>query len=85
MWKNPQFPADLVTFTEKKSLMVNFIFCAVSLNIMDISWAGKESIPVVNSVFGTEPHPLNLAKTVWDQSFVHGIIQLLEHHSSYIP
>ena len=39
MWPNPLFPADLVTFTEeilneklhllKKSLMENFIFCAV--------------------------------------------------------
>ena len=28
MWPNPQFTADLVTFT-KKSLMENFIFCAV--------------------------------------------------------
>ena len=32
MWPNPQFPADLVTFTEKKSLMKNFIFCAVIIN-----------------------------------------------------
>ena len=30
MWPNPQLPADLVTFT-KKSLMENFIFCAVLL------------------------------------------------------
>ena len=30
MRPNPQFPADLATFT-KKSLMENFIFCAVSL------------------------------------------------------
>ena len=28
MWPNLQFPADLVIFTEK-SLMENFIFCAV--------------------------------------------------------
>ena len=28
MWPNPQFPADLVTFTEE-SLMENFIFRAV--------------------------------------------------------
>ena len=27
MWPIPQFPADLVTFTE--SLMENFIFCIV--------------------------------------------------------
>ena len=31
MWPNPQFRADLVTFTEKKPLMENFIFCAVEL------------------------------------------------------
>ena len=30
MWPNPQFPADLVTFT-KESLMENFIFCALRL------------------------------------------------------
>ena len=30
MWPNPQETADFVTFTmEKKSLMENFIFCAV--------------------------------------------------------
>ena len=29
MWPNPQFPADLVTFTEE-TLMENFISCAVS-------------------------------------------------------
>ena len=29
MWLNPQFPADLVTLL-KKSLMENFIFCAVN-------------------------------------------------------
>ena len=28
MWANPQFPVDLVAFTEE-SLMGNFIFCAV--------------------------------------------------------
>ena len=28
MWPNPQFPADLVIFTEK-SLIENFIFCVV--------------------------------------------------------
>ena len=28
MWPNPQFPADLVTFTEK-SFMGNFISCAM--------------------------------------------------------
>ena len=28
MWLNPQFSADLVTFTENP-LMENFIFCAV--------------------------------------------------------
>ena len=28
MWENPQFPADMVTLL-KKSLMENFIFCAV--------------------------------------------------------
>ena len=30
MRPNPQFPMDLVTFTEK-SLMENFIFCAVKI------------------------------------------------------
>ena len=29
MWPNPQFPADLVVFTEE-ILNGNFIFCAVS-------------------------------------------------------
>ena len=29
MWPNPHFSADLVTFTEEKSLTENFIFCAV--------------------------------------------------------
>ena len=29
MRPNPQETADLVTFTKKKSLMENFIFCAV--------------------------------------------------------
>ena len=28
MWPNPQFPADLITFTEE-SLIEIFIFCAV--------------------------------------------------------
>ena len=33
MWPNSQKTADLVTFTEKiKSLMENFIFCAVLVN-----------------------------------------------------
>ena len=31
MWPNPQFPADLITFTVK-SLMENFIFCAVKVS-----------------------------------------------------
>ena len=30
MWPNPQFPVDLVTFTEQ-ILNGNFIFCAVTL------------------------------------------------------
>ena len=32
MGQNLQFPADLVTFTEK-ALMENFIFCAVGVNL----------------------------------------------------
>ena len=28
MWPNPQFPADLVTFTEE-TVMENFIICAL--------------------------------------------------------
>ena len=30
MWPNPQFPVDLVTFTEEIFNMENFIFSAVS-------------------------------------------------------
>ena len=32
MWPNPQETADLVTFTEEKSLMENFIFSAVTFS-----------------------------------------------------
>ena len=32
MWPNPEFPADLVTFTEE-ILMESFSFCAVSITI----------------------------------------------------
>ena len=33
MWPNPQFPAHLVTFTEK-ILNENFIFCAVLVSYL---------------------------------------------------
>ena len=33
MWPNPQFPVDLVTFTDE-TLMENFIFCAVILKFV---------------------------------------------------
>ena len=36
MWPNPQFPADLVTFTEETTIE-NFIFCVVSFQIKSIS------------------------------------------------
>ena len=39
MWPNPQFPADLVTFTEEFR-NGNFIFCAVYLEstVFSLSW-----------------------------------------------
>ena len=37
MWSNPQFPVDLVTFTEK-SLMENFIFWALQVK-MESFWS----------------------------------------------
>ena len=33
MWPNPQFPVDLVTFTEE-IFMENFIFCAVLKEVL---------------------------------------------------
>ena len=48
MWPNPQFPADLVTFTEK-SIMQKFIFCAVIIpyysgyiTIQQLKWTNRE-------------------------------------------
>ena len=42
--KNPQFPADLVTFTEK-SLMENFIFCAVIT--VSLCFYDRKKVPLV--------------------------------------
>ena len=53
MWPNPQFSADLVTFTYllKKSLTENFIFCAVLV----IGWPAKKSIkPQDNQKYNDE-------------------------------
>ena len=40
MWPNPQFPVNLVTFTEK-ILIENFIFCAV----VQFKWPYENSFP----------------------------------------
>ena len=42
--KNPQFPADLVTFTEK-SLMENFIFCAMIT--VSLCFYDRNKVPLV--------------------------------------
>ena len=33
MWQNPQFPVDLVTFTEENFLMENFVYCTVWMHL----------------------------------------------------
>ena len=43
MWPNPDFPADLVTFTEK-SLTKNFISCAVSEELF-VNRKDKNTLP----------------------------------------
>ena len=42
MWPNPQFPANLVTFTEK-TLMKNFTFCAVC-----VDWLSLHTSDIIN-------------------------------------
>ena len=49
MWPNPQENVDLVTFTEKKTLMENFIFCAVS----QMYEVGTSRPPVFNGTLKT--------------------------------
>ena len=36
MWPNPQFPVDLVTFTEEIRNEKLYIFCAVQLTYADV-------------------------------------------------
>ena len=50
MWPNPQFPADLVTFNEK-SLMENFIFCAVVLIKISLKQMKTMYVYIQNSFY----------------------------------
>ena len=68
MWPNPQFPA-VWSHLEKKSLMENFIFCAVHvcLNIPEYAWIYvnlPDWLLFYNSLF------VNMADSISDVSLV---------------
>ena len=52
MWPNPQFPADLVTFTEE-TFMENFRFCTVIALKHNINF-----LNVINKMCVVYPHSM---------------------------
>ena len=58
MQPNPQFPVNLVTFTEK-ILTRKFLFCAVSVQIQGIYWPEKNWLYHIVFIDQFSPKPLN--------------------------
>ena len=77
MWPNPQFPADLVTFNEK-SLMENFIFCAVVLIKISLKQMKTMYVYIQNS-FYVETYKLLKIYTLKD-SFLYYNTKIKKKH-----